>query len=406
MTDYLSNQEEHTLASPSQPKKSAWGDKNLQIIFAITLSAVMGVSSITPAFPKISRVLEIDSHQVGWLITIFTIPGIILTPILGMVADRIGRKKVLVPSLFIYSIFGTLCAFSANFNILLVLRFFQGVGGASLGALNVTLIGDLFQGRQRTEAMGYNASVLSVGTALYPAIGGALAIIGWNYPFFLSLLVLPVALVVLFKLKNPEPLKDQKITAYLKDIGKHIRSGKVWGLFTANFLTFVMLYGGMLTFFPILADQRFGSTSFVIGLLISASSVFTGVTSSLLGFITRKIQEAMLIRIAAVCYAGSFILMPLVSNFWLLFIPIFLFGFAQGINMPSTLTLLTQSAPMEYRAAFMSLNWMMMRAGQAIGPILLGFGFKYLGLSAPFYSAFGVALIMLIMLITFVKRKE
>ena len=406
MINNLSDQEEQPVPAESESVKSIFWDKNLQIIFSITLSAVMGVTSITPAFPKISRVLEIDSYQVGWLITIFTIPGILLTPLLGMLADRIGRKKVLVPSLFIFSLFGTLCAFSTNFNTLLLLRFLQGVGGASLGALNVTLIGDIFHGRQRTAAMGYNASVLSVGTALYPAIGGALAIIGWNYPFFLSVLVFPVALVVLFKLKNPEPNKDQRISSYLKDIGNHIKNIKVWGLFTSNFLTFVMLYGGMLTFFPILADQRFGSTSFVIGILISASSVFTGVTSSLLGIITRKVEESTLIRAAAVLYAASFLLMPLIANFWLLFIPIFLFGVAQGVNMPSNLTLLTRSIPMEYRAAFMSLNWMMMRSGQAAGPVLLGVGFKYFGLSAPFYSAFGVAILMFLMLIAVVKGER
>lgn len=390
---------------PKPDSKSIFWDRNLQIIFGITLSAVMGVSSITPAFPKISRVLEVDSHQVGWLITVFTIPGIFLTPILGMLADRFGRKKILAPSLFVYSIFGTLCAFTHNFHILLLFRFFQGMGGASLGALNVTLIGDLYQGKQRTEAMGYNAGILSVGTALYPAIGGALAIIGWNFPFFLSLLVLPMGFIVLFKLKNPEPLKEQKITDYIRDIGKHIRSKRVWGLFTANFLTFVMLYGGILTFFPILTDQQFGSSSFVIGLLISASSVVTGICSSFLGTISKRISESTLIRISALCYAAVFLMLPNITNFWWLFAPIVVFGFAQGINMPSSLTLLTRSAPMEYRAAFMSFNWMMMRLGQAIGPILLGFGFKLFGLGAPFYTAFGIALLMFGMLVVFVKKQ-
>ena len=64
------------------------------------------------------------------------------------------------------------------------------MGGASLGALNLTIISDLYAGPVRTEAMGYNASVLSVGTASYPAIGGALALLGWNYPFALSLFAL------------------------------------------------------------------------------------------------------------------------------------------------------------------------------------------------------------------------
>lgn len=159
-------------------------DTNLYVIFGITLTAVMGVSSIAPALPSISRSLEVSTDQIGLLITFFTLPGIVFTPILGILADRYGRKIVLVPSLFLFGIAGTACAFAVSFEQLLLLRAFQGTGSAALGALNLTLIGDLYSGNRRATAMGYNGSVLSVGTAAYPAIGGGLALFGWFYPFF------------------------------------------------------------------------------------------------------------------------------------------------------------------------------------------------------------------------------
>lgn len=86
-----------------------------------------------------------------------------------MLADRYGRKKILVPSLMLFGIAGGACMFTRDYHILLICRFFQGTGAASLGALNVTVIGDLYSGKERTTAMGYNASVLSIGTATYPA---------------------------------------------------------------------------------------------------------------------------------------------------------------------------------------------------------------------------------------------
>jgi len=159
-------------------------DKNLHIIFGITLSAVMGVSSIAPALPVIARALDVTTDQIGLLITVFALPGILLTPFLGVLADRFGRKRILIPSLLLYGIAGVACAFTTSFSDLLWLRFLQGAGSAALGALNITLIGDLFQGNRRATAMGYNGSVLSVGTAVYPAIGGLLAAFAWNYPFF------------------------------------------------------------------------------------------------------------------------------------------------------------------------------------------------------------------------------
>jgi MFS family permease len=89
----------------------------------------------------------------------------------------LGRKKIIVPSLLLFGIAGTACAFARDFNLLLLLRLLQGIGAASLLSLSVTLIGDLYAGDRRANAMGYNASVTSIGTAIYPTVGGALATI-------------------------------------------------------------------------------------------------------------------------------------------------------------------------------------------------------------------------------------
>lgn len=166
-------------------------DRNLQLIFGVTLMAVLGVSSITPVFPQIARAFGVSPQEVGLLITVFTLPGVLLTPILGVLADRWGRKPVLVPALLLFGVAGGACGFAPRYDVLLALRFLQGVGAASLGSLNLTLIGDLYGAKSRTAAMGYNASVLSVGTGSYPTIGGALALFGWSYPFLLPLLALP-----------------------------------------------------------------------------------------------------------------------------------------------------------------------------------------------------------------------
>ena len=70
-------------------------DRNLQIIFAITLMAVLGVASISPAFPAITRHFAVTPRQIGWLITLFTLPGVLLTPVLGVLADRVSKKIVI-----------------------------------------------------------------------------------------------------------------------------------------------------------------------------------------------------------------------------------------------------------------------------------------------------------------------
>ena len=92
-------------------KDSVLRDKNLYIIFCISILSVMGVSSITPAFPRIIEDLNISAGEVGLLITAFSLPGAVLAPFIGIMTDRLGRKRVLVPCLFIFGIAGFSCTF-------------------------------------------------------------------------------------------------------------------------------------------------------------------------------------------------------------------------------------------------------------------------------------------------------
>lgn len=383
-----------------------FNDINFVTIASVTLIAVLGVASITPAFPRIEKELGITAQQVGLLITVFTLPGVILTPFFGVLADRFGRKRILVPSLFLFGIAGTLCAFIQDFELLLTFRFLQGVGAASLGSLNVTLIGDIYKGKERAAVMGYSASVLSVGTASYPAIGGILAAIGWNYPFLLPLLALPVGLLVITSLQNPEPENRQGLKSYLISTWQSINNFQVLGIFLTSLVTFIILYGSYLTYFPFLLDRTFNSSTVTIGLLMSASSLTTAITSSQLGKLVIRFSEKELISTAFFLYTISLILIPLMNNIWQLILPVIIFGAAQGINIPSIQTLLTSLAPIEYRAAFMSLNGMVLRLGQTLGPVVIGFAYISFGIETTFYAGACFALLMIILIRLTIKTRN
>lgn len=379
-------------------------DVNLYVIFGITLTAVMGVSSIAPALPSISRSLDVSTDQIGLLITFFTLPGIVFTPILGILADRYGRKIVLIPSLFLFGIAGTACAFAVSFEQLLLFRVFQGTGSAALGALNLTLIGDLYAGNRRATAMGYNGSVLSVGTAAYPAIGGALAVFGWYFPFFLTLLAIPVGIFALTSLQTATLQNSMKLNLYFSEIKSSLKSKLVLGLFLGIFLTFIMLYGGYITFFTILLDEKFEKSALIIGLILSGSSLVTAITSSQLGKLTLRFSEKNLILTASILYFLIFLSIPMIDNIWYFILPISLFGIAQGINIPSILNMLTGYAPKDYRAAFLSINWMVMRCGQALGPYLLGLIYLYFNLDGTFYFTAFTAFLFILVSLTLIRN--
>ena len=365
--------------------------------------SVLGVASITPAFPKIENELNISEQEVGLLITVFTLPGVILTPILGVLADRYGRKQILIPSLILFAIAGTSCFFTRHFDLLLVFRLLQGIGAASLGSLNVTLIGDFFNGRDRASAMGYNASVLSIGTASYPAIGGALATIGWYFPFLLPSLAVPIALIALYSLKSPKPANNQNLKEYLSKAWKAVKDKRVIGIFIASIFTFIILYGSYLTFFPFLLDSDYSASPLIIGLLMSTMSLTTAITSSQLGSLSVKYSQKVLLKIAFIIYALSMILIPLIPHLWLMIIPLIFFGIAQGLNIPSLQTMLTNLAPAENRAAFMSLNGMVLRLGQTIGPLIMGFVFVLSGMTGVFFAGAAFALLMFVLILIMIN---
>ncbi|OIJ15228.1 MFS transporter [Anaerobacillus arseniciselenatis] len=369
---------------------------NLPVIFGVTLMTVLGVSSVSPAFPEIMSALNITETQVGLLITVFTVPGVILTPLMGVLADRFGRKKVLIPSLILFGFAGGMVGFSQNFSTLLLLRFFQGIGAAGLGSLNVTIIGDLYDGNERTKVMGHNASVLSIGTAVYPLIGGSLAAVSWNFPFLLPWLAIPLGFAVMIFLKVPELENKQHFKQYLRNAWTGITDQKVIGIFLAGVIVFIILYGSYLTYFSILLGKVYQASSFIIGLLMFSMSITTAVVASQLGRLNKRYRKHSLLKIGFCGYAISMVMIPFVNEISLFLIPIFIFGAAHGLTMPSLQTLLAEQAPMKFRGIYMSLNGAMLRIGQTTGPLMIGLIYMIGGFNGAFFGGSIIAVVGLL----------
>lgn len=377
--------------------------RNLATIYFITLVAVMGVASISPAFPSIREHFNLTPNQVTLLITVFTFPGIFLTPVVGVLADRWGRKTILLPSLLLFGAAGTGCFFTNDWEMLLLLRFFQGLGVSSLGSLNVTIIGDLYSGEKRGAVMGYNASILSTGTAAYPALGGALAMAGWQYPFLLSLLAVPTGIMVIFCLKNPEPKEPQDLREYLKRTWKNINKKTVWGLFIVNILLFVILYGAYISYFPQMMAERLAANDRQIGFYMAGFSVITAITSSQLKTINRYLKPKLQLSVSFLLYMASMLILSVAGNWWIIILPLVLFGLGHGMLIPGIQTLLVGFAPLSERAGFMSINGMVLRIGQTFGPLFIGLFYAFGGIATAFIGGALVAVAMFVVSLIMIK---
>ncbi len=368
-------------------------DRNLLILFGVTATSMLGTSSITPAFPLIMQAFHIDSQQAGLLITVNTLPGIFLSPVAGILADRVGRKRLLVPSLILFALAGAACVMTQSFVMLMVFRFLQGCAAAPLGALNNTVIGELFTGRKRMEAMGYNASVQSSLMLGYPILGGAVALAGWHWPFLLALVGLPAAWMVWFHLKNPEPKHALPMGEYLGSALKGIANRRMAALFLCNLMTTSVSFGVLVVYLTFLIAHRFGGSSLEIGIIVGFSPVISTIMSTQAVRIRRLLTFRQMIVIGLILSGVGVSLNVSMPGLWYLLIPAFIRGLAQGVLNPSVNTLVAEFAPHDTRAAVMALNSTMFRIGQTIAPPIFGLIYAVGGMDVVFHA--GTAMLVL-----------
>ena len=372
--------------SPGRASRRLLADRNLWLAFGVTFMVVMGVSSVAPVLPDLLRVFGLGPAGPGLVITAFTLPGVFLTPVLGVLADRLGRKAVLVPSLVVFALFGAACGLARDFSLLLALRLLQGVGAAALGALNVTVISDLYAGRERITALGLNAGVLALGTTVYPALGGALAHFHWSLPFFLPALALPLALAVGLGLRCPAPAERPRLGQYVRAAFRLAATGRAAGLFAVTGATFVLLYGLVIAFLPLLLAQRFAAPPWAIGAVIASASLGTGLFSSQLGRLAARVPQAVLLAAGFCLFSAFGVLTPLMPGLAWTVLPVLCFGGGMGLTVPGVQALLAEHAPMEHRGAFMALNGWVLRLSQTLGPLLGAAAHAAWGMDGVFYA--------------------
>ena len=352
--------------------RGLYTQRRLQIIFSVTLMGVMGVSLISPVFPSMIEHFRISDQQIGLIVTAYTFPGVVVSILIGVLADRYTRKGVLVPLLMLFSVAGVAQAAAPTFQTLLALRVLQGIGGAGLVTLSTTLIGDYYDGSERGAAMGLNASVLSIATASYPIIGGLLGTIGWYAPFSLYAIAFPIAVWALFGLSEPTSEESVTIHDYVQQLVAIATAGETIAGSLAAFLAFVLLYGGIITYIPVLVAGRFGSSSAIIGGLLSAMSLCIALISSQTGRLIERYSERTLFTVGFLGYGGGLALIPFAGSPVLLLLPLALFGVGHGLVVPTVQVFMTKLAPAQFRGATMSLYNMALRLGQTVGPLLFG----------------------------------
>jgi MFS family permease len=384
-------------APTAAPGKILLADPNLQIVFSVTVMAILGTFTVTPALPRIVRDLGISQAEIGWVITVFTLPGIFIMPLIGAMADRFGRRRVVAACLVLFGASGLACFWAWDFKTLLALRFLQGVGAAPLSSLNIAFISDLFAGRRRTTAMGYNQSVLSLGAAGFTALGGVLAGLGWRYPFMLPLLALPVAGLVWKGLKCPESARAPHLADYLASAGRTLSRRPIVLNYAVTILGLVVVWGSYFTYFPILMGLKLNQPPAVIGLVMTAMTLGSALSAAGMGRLSAVFSGRSLLRIGFMIYAAALALIPFLEKPWQLAFPVAAVGLAQGIFIPSVQNFLGRLSTPDNRGLVMAFYGSAIRVGQTLGPFSMGLAFPWVGVDGVFFVCAAATLILAVL---------
>lgn len=178
------------------------------ILLITSIMPVMAIISLVPVLPLLMREFGAVPGA-GMLVPIMmTVPALcvaLFSPIAGWIADRMGRKPLLLGALVAYAAFGVLPVFLNDLPQMIAARVALGIAESVIMTVATTLLGDYFQDERRERWFASQVAVVSISAIILIAIGGIFGeLFGSRGPFGLYLLALPIALAALIILFEPD----------------------------------------------------------------------------------------------------------------------------------------------------------------------------------------------------------
>lgn len=325
-----------------------------------------------------------------------TLPGVVVAPLIGLLADRYGRRELLVPCLAIFGFFGGLSGFAPTFPTLLACRLVQGVGSAGLINLAVVVIADHWKGPERARVIGQNSAVLTVSLAVLPPLGGVLTDLGgWRatfWPYWLALVTAAGVAVVLPR----SPRRDVQIGEQVGEALRYLRSASVLAAMGSGAILFTLIFGLMLTALPLYLAEDFGLGATSRGLVLGIPAVTSTVSALLLGRLTARFGARRVVMAGSALLAVAFSIVAEAPVLALVVAGTLLYGFGEGAAIPSLQAIVAGAAPASSRGSVVAMWVGSVRAGQTVGPILAGVALGGLGASGTFLAGAGLAAALLV----------
>ena len=371
--------------------------RSYQIIISTTFISLLGMPVIGPVLPVLQDVFTINNRDIGWMImSSYTLPALFFIPFTGYLADRFGKKNILIPSLFLFAVSGSLISLAQNADTVIVLRFIQGLGGSALLTLSPALVPDLFQGQERVKAMGYTGVTQGIGAGLLPMLGGLLASVTWYLPFLTAVIGLPIGLYLIIHLKNVRPGVLPKTGTYVRDAYENLVNKDVLQLCFFTFGYVFIGFGAFISYIPSYMNTTFNTGTILIGIIIATRTISGSICSAVLNKITTRFSSRTLLVFSFVLLMLGMSAVPLTGRIEAVVFLALAYGAGFGIVRPLIQVLLFEISPENLRATFSSANGTALRIAQTFSPLIAGLVVAGLGFQMLYYLAAGLSFLMVI----------
>lgn len=338
------------------------------LLFASTMTVMSG-AIIAPALPGISRHFP-DQPQV-LIQLILTIPALMITlfsPLMGYLADRFGRKKLLLMMLFIYGFAGVSGFFIDRVDLLLSSRALMGIAVAGILSISTTLVGDYFDGAERVRFLGLQSSCMALGGVIFINLGGILSDWSWRGPFLLYLtgvLLLPYAWAILQEPTSGNDTNSQPSDAPVKVDYK--RTGLAYLIAMISMTMFYMFPAQL----PFLLSQQGQISGVAIGVALSTAALTASIVAFCYGYYKPFFSVMTIYVLGFFLAAIGFLVVGFTQSYLMAIVGAAISGFGLGAFMPNTTTWLMRITPQRVRGRVFGGFTSTFFFGQFVSPVVV-----------------------------------
>lgn len=347
-------------------------NERLAIAVAVGAMGNLGFAVTSPILPDLAEAFGVSRGAIGLVQAAVSVPGVVFSLIIGYLADRLGRRKVILAGLAIFTIFGLAGFFARSYWGLIGARFLQGIGTSGILGVGIVLIGDTFSGEDRTRAMGINITGITLVAMLGPIVSGTLATGGTFRPFLIFLIGVPL---FLWATRMPSDTPKQAVAPPTRHFGDAFESMRgagtlvdFIGLLAITLAGVFVLHGVGLTVSPLFLASEFDVPVRTRGFIVAGFQMGIILVAARITHIRNRFGGANTMTAAFSLMAVGTAIGGGAGSEWGVLSGLFVAGIGFGLFVPVAQSFAALVGTDRYRGVSVLMWVAVIRVAQVLGP--------------------------------------